>query len=144
MSTVVDSSQSGGSQEKQRQQQQQESQKALSRMQQLQKAILNAPDLPQFLHELIYMQAVTVAGTEAAAFMVRPGEQSGFLLELVDHIRPDSSTPEQRDAAILAFKEISLPCVQQRKDGAIEVDAVHTHDRRVAAALPQAVQLQLG
>jgi len=123
MSTVVDSSQSGGSQEKQRQQQQQESQKALSRMQQLQKAIQNAPDLPQFLHELIYMQAVTVAGTEAAAFMVRPGEQSGFLLELVDHIRPDSSTPEQRDAAILAFKEISLPCVQQRKDGAIEVDA---------------------
>ncbi|HRK31211.1 MAG TPA: HlyD family efflux transporter periplasmic adaptor subunit, partial [Tepidisphaeraceae bacterium] len=96
---------------------------ALSRVGMLQKAIQNAPDLPQFLHELIYLQAVTVAGTEAAAFLVRPGEQSGFLLELQDHIRPDSSSPEQKDAAVQAFKEIALPCVQQGKDGAIEVDA---------------------
>lgn len=121
MSTVVD--QSGGSQEKQRQQQQREAQQQLSKLAKLQKAIQQAPDLPQFLHELIYMQAVTVAGTEAAAFLVRPGEQAGFLLELVDHIRPDTSADEVRDQAINAFKEIIRPCVEQNKDGAIEVDA---------------------
>jgi multidrug efflux pump subunit AcrA (membrane-fusion protein) len=123
MSTVVDSSQSGGSQEKQQQRKQQDEQKALSRVHQLQKAIQHAPDLPQFLHQLIYLQAVTVAGTEAAAFVVKPGEQSGFLLELMDHIRPDESTEEVRQAAILAFKEIIRPCLEQNKDGAIEVDA---------------------
>jgi hypothetical protein len=122
MATVVDSSQSGGSQEKQRQQQQQEQQKALSRVHQLQKAIQHAPDLPRFLHELIYLQAVTVAGTEAIAFLVRPGEQAGFLLEKIDHIRPDESSDEQREAAVQAFKDIVMPCVQQGKDGAIEVD----------------------
>jgi biotin carboxyl carrier protein len=123
MSTVVDSSQSGGSQEKQQQRKQQDEQKALSRVHQLQKAIQHAPDLPQFLHQVIYLQAVTVAGTEAAAFLVKPGEQSGFLLELMDHIRPDESTEEVRNAAIQAFKEIVRPCVEQNKDGAIEVDA---------------------
>ncbi|MCS7034366.1 MAG: HlyD family efflux transporter periplasmic adaptor subunit [Phycisphaerae bacterium] len=120
MATVID--QSGGAQERQRQQQQQDAQKALTRVQRLQKAIQHAPDLPQFLQELIYMQAVTVAGTEAIAFAVRPAEQSGFLLDLIKHIRPDDSTPEQREAAVQAFKEIVMPCVQQGKDGAIEVD----------------------
>lgn len=122
MSTVVDSSQSGGSQEKQQQRKQQDEQKALSRVQRLQKLIQHAPDLPQFLHEVIYQQAVTVAGTEAAAFVIRPGEQSGFLLDLVDHLRPDESTEDVRAAAINAFKEIIRPCVEQNKDGAIEVD----------------------
>jgi hypothetical protein len=116
MSTVVDSSQSGGSQEKQQQRKQQDDQKALSRVGRLQKLLQHVPDLPQFLHELIYQQAVTVAGTEAAAFLIKPAEQSGFLLELVDHIRPDESTEDVRTAAIQAFKEI-VPTVRRAEQG---------------------------
>jgi hypothetical protein len=123
MSTVVDSSQSGGSQEKQQQRKKEDEQKALSRVHQLQKAIQHAPDLPAFLHQMIYLQAVTVAGTEAAAFVIKPGEQAGFLLELADHIRPDESPEDVRHAAIEAFKNIVRPCVEQNKDGAVEVDA---------------------
>jgi biotin carboxyl carrier protein len=79
-------------------------------------------NLPQFLHDLLMAQAVHVAGTEAACFMIEPGQQENeAILRLVHHIRPDQSTPEVRQQAIEAFQEIVKPCVQQNKDGAIEV-----------------------
>jgi multidrug efflux pump subunit AcrA (membrane-fusion protein) len=39
----------------------------------------------------------------------------------VTHIRPDESDDEVRQAAIRAFQEIIVPCIQQNKDGAIDV-----------------------
>lgn len=52
-----------------------------------------------------------------------PATQPGFLLRPVAHLRPDDSDAATRAAAIKAFQEIIAPCVQQGKDGAIEVGA---------------------
>jgi hypothetical protein len=76
--------------------------------------------LPAFMKDLLTTQAVVVAGTEAAAFLVeREGENFG--LRLIHHIRPDESDQETRANAVRAFQNIIQPCVAQRKDGAIEI-----------------------
>jgi multidrug efflux pump subunit AcrA (membrane-fusion protein) len=106
-------------------------------------------NLPQFVHDLIQTQAVTVAGTEAAAFLIErqapaekeasesDGEQdaaqiaadaaaavaASFGLRPIAHIRPDESGADIRAAALEAFKEIIKPCILQSKDGAFEVGA---------------------
>jgi RND family efflux transporter MFP subunit len=79
-------------------------------------------NLPAFMKDLLGTMAVTVAGTEAAGFLIERGEkpdQAG--LRVITHIRPDDSDDEIRQAAIRAFTEIIVPCIQQNKDGAIEV-----------------------
>ncbi|HEX2970938.1 MAG TPA: biotin/lipoyl-binding protein, partial [Tepidisphaeraceae bacterium] len=77
-------------------------------------------DLPTFLNDLVTTQAVHVAGTEAAAFLVeRHDGEAG--LRLVAHVRPDDSAPDVRAAAVRAFQDLVVPCVRQGKDGAIEV-----------------------
>ncbi|MDB5322751.1 MAG: HlyD family secretion protein [Phycisphaerales bacterium] len=79
-------------------------------------------NLPAFMKDLLGTMAVTVAGTEAAGFLIERGQtedQAG--LRVVTHIRPDDSDDEIRTAAIKAFTEIIVPCIQQNKDGAIEV-----------------------
>lgn len=83
--------------------------------------LLKATDnLPVFLNDLLTTQAVMVAGTEAAAFLVdRQGEQIG--MRTIAHIRPDESNAEVRQQALNAFQNILKPCVEQGKDGAIEV-----------------------
>jgi AICAR transformylase/IMP cyclohydrolase PurH len=86
-----------------------------------------AKDLTTFLTDLLTTQAVTVAGTEAAVFLV-DHDAPPLSLRLVSHIRPDESSGEIRAAAIEAFQEIILPCVQQGKDGAIEVVAKNRDD----------------
>lgn len=82
-----------------------------------------SPDLPSFLTDLITTQAVVVAGTEAAAFVIRRGEQTGFILDVAAHVRPDGADEEVRQQALAAFKELVFPCVQQNRDGAIEIAA---------------------
>lgn len=82
--------------------------------------LLDAPNLPAFVNDLITTQATTVAGTEAAGFLIERAEE-GFSLRLLGHIRPDSSTAEVRKAAIQAFTDLIKPCVQEGKDGAIEI-----------------------
>jgi AICAR transformylase/IMP cyclohydrolase PurH len=77
-------------------------------------------DPRQALTDLITSQAVTVAGTEAVAFLVE-GSPEKFTLHAVAHIRPDDSDAQTRAAAIEAFKKIVAPCVTQEKDGALEV-----------------------
>src|SRR5690606_6486149 len=66
-------------------------------------------------------QAVTVAGTEAAGFMLERSSDE-MLLRPIAHVRPDSSNAETRTAAITAFQEIIKPCIEQGKDGAIEIN----------------------
>jgi len=113
-----------------------------SRSQLVQRLLDASANLPQFVHDLIQTQAVTVAGTEAAAFLIEragpaPAEEGAegedqsdaekaaaaaqFGLRPIAHIRPDESGPEIRSAALEAFKEIVKPCIQQGKDGAFEV-----------------------
>jgi RND family efflux transporter MFP subunit len=86
----------------------------------VQRLLTASANLPQFINDLLTAQAVVVAGTEAAGFIVERTEQ-GQTLRNIAHVRPDESTPETRAAAISAFQEIVKPCVQQQKDGAIEV-----------------------
>lgn len=113
----MDSSQSSsGSTEKEQNQQIQRS-RLVSRL------LAASPDLPSFLHDLITTQAVVVAGTEAAAFVIQRGEQAGFILDVSAHVRPDGADDEVRTQAISAFKELVFPCVQQNRDGAIEIAA---------------------
>lgn len=114
---MMDSSQvSSGTSEKDQNQQIQRS-RLVSRL------LAPSPDLPSFLHDLITTQAVVVAGTEAAAFVIQRGEQAGFILDLAAHVRPDGADEEVRTQAISAFKELVFPCVQQNRDGAIEIAA---------------------
>src|SRR5829696_5277359 len=79
-------------------------------------------NLPAFMKDLLGTMAVTVAGTEAAGFLIEQGQADGEGgLRVITHIRPDDSDEEVRSAAIKAFQDIVVPCIQQNKDGAIEV-----------------------
>ena len=86
-----------------------------------------AGDLPTFVTDLLATQAVTVVGTEAAAFLVDrigtdPSGQPAVAFKDLAHIRPDDSDAAARAAAALkAFKELIVRCVIEGKDGAIEV-----------------------
>ena len=107
---------------------------AISRSKLVQRLLATSANLPAFVNDLIHTQAVVVAGTEAAGFIIEriagpdgqlpegaPENTPPFSLRPIAHIRPDSSTAETRAAAIQAFQELIFPCVQQGKDGAIEV-----------------------
>lgn len=80
-------------------------------------------NLPAFMKDLLQTMAVTVAGTEAAGFLIEQGANGQGQLRTLTHIRPDESDEDTRAAAIRAFQEIIVPCIQQNKDGAIDVGA---------------------
>jgi Barrel-sandwich domain of CusB or HlyD membrane-fusion len=95
---------------------------AVARHSKLVERLLSATgNLPEFIDVLLTTQAVVVAGTEAAAFLIEPG-QEGAQLKLIKHARPDNSTPQMRAAAVQAFQQIVGECVNQTKDGALQVD----------------------
>lgn len=86
----------------------------------VQRLLAADPNLPAFINDLITAQAVSVAGTEAAGFMLEKKEQE-VLLKLLAHVRPDGANAQVRQQAIEAFQKMVLPCLEQNKDGAIEV-----------------------
>ena len=101
---------------------------AISRTKLVQRLLAASANLPQFVNDLITTQAIVVAGTEAAGFIiekqqeVEQGKSDGvFSLRPIAHVRPDQSTPETRAAALNAFQEIVRPCVAQAKDGAVDI-----------------------
>jgi len=109
-------------QREQERQQQQEQQKQITRSRLVEKLLQPTPDLPQFLSDLVHVQAVIVAGTEAAAFILQPGQdQTELSLNNVAHIRPDNSDDSVRTQALQAFSELIGMCIQDGRDGAIEV-----------------------
>ncbi len=93
-----------------------------NRSQLVQRLLDSSSSLPAFVNDLLTTQAVTVAGTEAAGFLIERA-QEGLGLRLISHIRPDSSSPETRAAAVNAFQDLIKPCVVQNRDGAIEIGA---------------------
>jgi hypothetical protein len=96
-----------------------------SRAKLVQRLLSQSGNLPAFINDLLTTQAVVVAGTEAAGFIIEPGpEGKGFELKTIAHIRPDNSDADMRTAAIDAFRGIVKPCVEQGKDGAIQVSPV--------------------
>jgi multidrug efflux pump subunit AcrA (membrane-fusion protein) len=96
-----------------------------SRSKIVQRLLDASADLPQFLHHLVTTQAVVVAGTEAAGFLVERTE-SNLGLRLLCHVRPDESDADTRAAAVKAFENLVRPCAEQNKDGAIEVGSPDT------------------
>jgi hypothetical protein len=82
--------------------------------------LIDAPDLPAFVTELITTQATTVAGTEAVGFLIERGSEA-VSLRLLAHLRHDNSSAEVRSAAVSACRELVAPCITQLKDGAIEL-----------------------
>jgi multidrug resistance efflux pump len=82
--------------------------------------LLDAPNLPAFVQDLITTQATTVVGTEAIAFLIE-GANENRQLRLLAHVRPDNSSQEVREQAIKAFLELVKPCVKESKDGAMEI-----------------------
>ena len=135
-SGIVESSEQS-SQEKEEQQQQGQ---GIARAPMVQR-LLDAPNLPAFVTDLITTQATTVVGTEAIGFLIEPGED-GQTLRMLAHIRPDNSTKEVREQAIKAFIELLQPCVKEGKDGAIEIsgptDAYHPESQYCLVTLLRA------
>jgi RND family efflux transporter MFP subunit len=90
----------------------------------VQKLLAAGESLPQFIEDLLKAQAVVVAGTEAAAFALEkkkdPADKSPNL-RVISHIRSDNSNAETRAAAVAAFQAIVKPCLDQGKDGVIEI-----------------------
>src|SRR5688500_8285056 len=110
------------SQNQQSGQQQQGQQQGPGKRSKLVERLLDASaNLPAFMNDLLGTMAVTVAGTEAAGFLIELPDEQRIGLRTVTHIRPDESDDEVRQAAIKAFQEIIVPCIQQNKDGAIDV-----------------------
>jgi multidrug resistance efflux pump len=108
--------------EKSGEQQQGQSGGSISRAKLVQRLLAASANLPAFINDLLTTQAVVVAGTEAAGFIIEPGpEGKGFELKTIAHIRPDNSDTDTRAAALEAFRGIVRPCVEQGKDGAIQV-----------------------
>src|SRR6185503_113754 len=105
------------SQNKQHQPGQQGQQQGPGKRSKLVERLLDASaNLPAFMNDLLGTMAVTVAGTEAAGFLIERPDDGRSGLRTVTHIRPDESDEEVRQAAIKAFQEIIVPCIQQNKD----------------------------
>jgi multidrug efflux pump subunit AcrA (membrane-fusion protein) len=94
-----------------------------NRSQLVQRLLNSSNDLPMFVNDLLTTQAVTVAGTEAAGFLLERGAENTVGMRLISHIRPDNSSPETRAAAVNAFQDLIRPCLAQNRDGAIEIGA---------------------
>ncbi|HWB52878.1 MAG TPA: HlyD family efflux transporter periplasmic adaptor subunit [Tepidisphaeraceae bacterium] len=109
---------SQNSESEQQQEQQQRQQDTRSKL--VQRLLAASPDLPAFINDLITAQAVSVAGTEAVGFLLEKKEQE-VMLKLLAHVRPDGAAENVRQQAIGAFQELVKPCLEQQKDGAIEV-----------------------
>ena len=110
----------------------------VSRSKLVQRLLATGSNLPAFVNDLIHTQALIVAGTEAAGFLIeKANDEKGeptFGLRPIAHIRPDQSSAETRAAAIQAFQGLVGRCVAEGKDGALEVGARRWSER--SAVLP--------
>jgi hypothetical protein len=91
-----------------------------ARLKLVQRLLAAGDNLPAFLQDLLNTQAMVVAGTEAAAFMVNR-DAEGMKLVPVVHMRPDQASDDIRKKAIEAFTKLIAPCVEQNREGAFEV-----------------------
>jgi len=111
--------------EEQKQQQEAKKQeKRVARARLVQRLVENDGDLPDFMRDLIETQAVVVAGTEAAGFLLEgKGEDGKPELRTVAHVRPDNVEEAIRRQALTAFRDIVTQCIVEDKDGALRVGA---------------------
>jgi multidrug resistance efflux pump len=115
-SGIVEPSSQGSSQEGEKQQ----GPRAGERSRLVQRLLDGGSDLPAFLNDLLATMAVTVAGTEAAGFVIERANDQ-FVLKNLAHIRQDESDAQTRAQALDAFQNLVKPCIIQGKDGAIDL-----------------------
>jgi multidrug efflux pump subunit AcrA (membrane-fusion protein) len=115
-SGIVEPSSQGSSQEGEKQQ----GPRAGERSRLVQRLLDGGSDLPAFINDLLATMAVTVAGTEAAGFLLERAGQE-IALKPLAHIRQDESDAQTRSAALEAFQNLVKPCIIQGKDGAIDL-----------------------
>jgi hypothetical protein len=72
--------------------------------------------------KLICRLAAAVGAREAALMSVR-SDKFGFEFKTLMHVRPDDSDVKLRRAATAAFQQIMEQCIDQAKDGVIEISA---------------------
>src|SRR5437762_5325739 len=128
MATGIIEPQGPQDQERQRQeldQQQQDTALSRSKLVQRLQSLAAGGNLPPFIRELIYNQAVVVAGTEAIAFAIEPGGDSKFNLRPIEHIHPDNSSAEVRAQAIDAFQKIVRPMIERNVNGMVHIENPH-------------------
>ena len=86
----------------------------------VQHLLMATDSLPDFVKSLLKAQALMVAATEAAAFIIEAQKDSKEpALRLIDHIRSDNSSAEARAAAVAAFQQLIKPLLAQGKGDAI-------------------------
>lgn len=90
------------------------------RSQMVQRLLDASASLPAFIHDILTQQAVMVAATEAAAFLVEKNGDTQTLRNIA-HIRPDNAAQDVRQAALEAFQDLVRPCLAQNKEGLIEL-----------------------
>lgn len=94
--------------------------KESQRLKLVQRLLAAGDNLPAFMQDLLSTQAMVVAGTEAAAFMIEGAGEQTMLVPIV-HMRPDQAANEVRKKAVAAFIQLITPCVEQNREGAFEV-----------------------
>ncbi len=96
----------------------------ITRTRLVQRLVENDGNLPDFMEDLIAVQAAVVAGTEAVAFLIEGKDERGKPeLRTLKHVRPDNVEDGVKRQAINAFREIVTQCIEQEKDGALRVAA---------------------
>ena len=75
------------------------------------------------LEKLIRNAAASIGGTEAVAFAVQHDlrNRNHPWMDVLVHVRPDSSDAAVRAAAISAFREIVSQCILEDKNGALRI-----------------------
>ena len=112
---IVESVNQQDKQNEQQQAQQAQRSKLVGRL------LAGTPSLPAFMNDLLTVQAIVVAGTEAAGFLIER-TQDAVNLKPVAHVRPDGAAEDVRAAALEAFAQIVKPCVGALKDGALLIE----------------------
>ena len=109
--------------DQQRQQEERErGERRVTRAKLVQRLIESAGKLPDFLEALVHTQAVVVAGTEAAAFLIEgQGPDGRPEMRTVSHVRPENVEESVKRQALMAFREIVGQCLASDKDGALRI-----------------------
>ncbi len=109
-------------QQRQQQEERERGEKRVTRARLVQRLVESAGNLPDFMDALVHTQAVVVAGTEAAAFLLEgQGPDGKPELRTVAHVRPDNVEESVKRQALMAFREIVTQCLGSDKDGALRI-----------------------
>jgi hypothetical protein len=89
-----------------------------------QRLLENAANLPQFIADLLAIQAMIAAGSEAVGFQIETRKEGGSVHlspHLIAHMQPESTSATVQTGRLQIFQEILRPCLANSQDAAIEI-----------------------